>query len=62
MHFQKKSEKIYREGLPQFNKVQNNTLNQVNIHAQKENDEPQKIECNESVHAGKVAIHEKEGV
>ena len=53
--------KMYREGLPQFNKVQNNTLNQVNIHGKDEN-KPKEIECNESANAGKVAIKEKEEV
>jgi|GEM_PF-4592040 len=64
--------KAYREGFPH---IQNNTLNQVNIHAQ--NDAKPKeieyakhkneglhlqIECNESVNAGKIVIKEKEEV
>ena len=56
--------KMYREGLPQIqnNKIQNNTLNQLNIHSQKEEEKPKEVECNESVNAGKVAIKEKEEV
>jgi hypothetical protein len=60
--------KMYREGLPQIqnNKIQNNTLNQLNIHAQKEAEidkgRPKTVECNESVNAGKVAIKKKEEV
>ena len=64
--------KAYREGFPH---IQNNTLNQVNIHAQndakpkeieyvkhKNEGSHLKIECNESVNAGKIAIKEKEEV
>ncbi|MFT4967911.1 MAG: hypothetical protein ACI9CD_000927 [Candidatus Deianiraeaceae bacterium] len=70
--------KTYKEGLPQFNKVQNNTLNQLNIHAQKEEKEMKSIktessranlenntfvsECKESLNARKVAIKKKEEV
>ena len=66
--------KAYREGFPH---IQNNTLNQVNIHAQNEV-KPQAFEtkgsrtklgnntivneCNESVNAEEVAIKEKENV
>ena len=55
--------KMYREGLPQFqnNKIQNNTLNQVNIHGKDEN-KPKEIECKESINAGKIVIKEKEEV
>ena len=64
--------KTCREG---FQHIQSNTLNQVNIHAQNEVKPNEtecekrknegshlKIECNESVNTGKVAIKEKEEV
>lgn len=70
--------KAYKEGLPQFHKVQNNTLNQLNIHAQKEEKEMKSIktessraklenntltnECKESLNARKVALNKKENV
>lgn len=54
--------KVYREGLPQFNKIQNNTLNQLNIHSHKEETKPKGIECKENLNAEKVAIKEKEEV
>ncbi len=55
--------KMYREGIPQIqnNKIQNNTLNQLNIHSQQEEESPTAVECKESVN-GKVAIKEKEEV
>jgi hypothetical protein len=56
--------KMYREGIPQIqnNKIQNNTLNQLNIHSQKEEESPKAVECNESANAEKVAIKKKEEV
>jgi hypothetical protein len=43
--------KMYREGLPQIqnNKIQNNTLNQLNIHSQKEEAKPKEIETKEGL-------------
>ena len=59
--------KMYREGIPQIqnNKIQNNILNQLNIHGKDEKkieqQKPKGVECKESFN-GKVAIKEKEEV
>lgn len=49
--------KMYREGLPQINKVQNNTLNQVNINKMEE--KLKEIECKENINTGKIVIKKK---
>ena len=56
--------KMHREGIPQIqnNKVQNNTLNQVNIHEHKTESKTKEIECRKSINAEEVAIKEKEEV
>jgi hypothetical protein len=50
--------KMYREGLPQCNKVQNNTLNQVNIN--KMEAKPRAIEQNDGLKVEEIAIKTKE--
>jgi hypothetical protein len=50
--------KMYRDGLPQINKVQNNTLNQVNIN--KMEAKPKAIEQNEGLKVEEMAIKTKE--